>query len=63
MSYKSYKSGRANLWVLLALTLLLAAAMAVCSLFGAVDFEWDEIRDSQIFWQLRVPRVVMSVLV
>jgi iron complex transport system permease protein len=49
--------------VLLALTLLLAAAMAVCSLFGAVDFQWDEIRDSQIFWQLRVPRVVMSVLV
>ena len=60
---KERRSGRANPWVLLALTLLLLAAMAVCSLFGAVDFEWDEIKDSQIFWQLRVPRVVMSVLV
>ena len=37
--------------------------MAICSLFGAVDFEWEEIKDSPIFWQLRVPRVVMSVLV
>ncbi|MGX8714077.1 MAG: iron chelate uptake ABC transporter family permease subunit, partial [bacterium] len=45
------------------MTLLLVAAMAICSLFGAVDFEWEEIMDSPIFWQLRVPRVVMSVLV
>ena len=45
------------------MSVLLAATMAVCSLFGAVDFVWDEIQDSQIFWQLRLPRVIMGALV
>ena len=63
MTGGKYKSGRANPWIVIGLTLLLVAAMAICSLFGAVDFEWEEIKDSPIFWQLRVPRVVMSVLV
>jgi iron complex transport system permease protein len=63
MTGGKYKSGRANPWIVIGLTLLLVAAMAICSLFGAVDFEWEEIKDSRIFWQLRVPRVVMSVLV
>ena len=56
-------SGKANGWVVLGLAVLLLATMAVCSLFGAVDFEWDEIADSQIFWQLRLPRVVMGAVV
>ncbi len=63
MTGGKYKSGRANPWIVIGLTLLLVAAMAICSLFGAVDFEWEEIKGSPIFWQLRVPRVVMSVLV
>lgn len=55
--------GRANPWVLLLLTVLLLAAMAAGCLYGAVDFGWDEIGQSPIFWQLRLPRVVMSALV
>lgn len=43
--------------------LLLAAAMAVSCLLGAVDFRRDEILHSPIFWQLRLPRVLMSALV
>ena len=45
------------------LCLLLLAAMAGSSMLGAVDFTWDEMLHSPIFWQLRLPRVIMSVLV
>ena len=45
------------------LTLLLAAAMAGSCLFGAADIKMADIVNSQIFWQLRLPRVLMSVLV
>jgi iron complex transport system permease protein len=45
------------------LTLLLLAAMAGSCLLGAVDFERGEIFHSPIFWRLRLPRVLMSVLV
>lgn len=45
------------------LALLLAVAMVGSCLLGAVDFEKGEIWHSQIFWQLRLPRVIMSVLV
>ena len=54
---------RPNPWVLAGLTLLLLLAMAASCLFGAVDFRADEILRSPIFWQLRLPRVLMSVLV
>ncbi len=63
MNTRTHTSSRANPWVLLLLTLLLLAAMATSCLFGAVDFQWDEIWHSQIFWQLRLPRVIMSALV
>ena len=53
----------ANPWVLAGLTLLLLAAMAGSCLLGAVDFERGEIFHSPIFWRLRLPRVLMSVLV
>lgn len=53
----------ANPWVLGGLTLLLLAAMAASCLFGAVDFEWADLWQSPIFLQLRLPRVMMSVLV
>ena len=57
------KSTTANPWVLAGLGLLLLLAMAGSCLLGAVDFKADEILDSPIFWQLRLPRVLMSVLV
>ena len=57
------KSGRANTWVMAGLTLLLAAAMAGSCLLGAADIKMADIVNSQIFWQLRLPRVLMSVLV
>lgn len=63
MPDRSYKSSRANPWVLAGLSLLLLVAMAASCLFGAVDFKADEILQSPIFWRLRLPRVVMSVLV
>lgn len=49
--------------ILLALTLVLLAAMLLCATVGVVNLSWDELKDSQIFWQLRLPRVVLSVLV
>ena len=66
MSYKphkSHQSGGANLWVILGLTVLLLAAMAGSCLLGAVDFKASEIWHSSIFWQLRLPRVLLSVVV
>ena len=62
--YKSYKSSHANPWVVLGLSVLLAATMVVSCMFGAVDISWDEIVwRSPIFWQLRLPRVLMGALV
>ena len=54
---------KANPWVVILLILLLLATMAASCLFGAVDFKTDEILQSPIFWRLRLPRVIMSVLV
>ena len=42
--------------------LLLLAMLGSCML-GAVDFEKGEMWQSPIFWQLRLPRVLMSTLV
>ena len=55
--------GRINPWVLAGLSLLLLVAMAGSCMLGAVDFRVDEILHSSIFWQLRLPRVLLSVLV
>lgn len=63
MPRKPYKSTKANPWVVAGLTVLLLLAMAGSCLLGAVDFERGEILQSPIFWRLRLPRVVMSVLV
>ena len=63
MDSKSFKSYKANPWVLAGLSLLLVAAMAASCMIGAVDFRWDEVMQSQIFWQLRLPRVITSALV
>ena len=57
------KGTRANPWIVAGLTVLLLLAMAGSCLFGAVDFAWDEIWHSPIFWQLRLPRVLLSAIV
>ncbi|MBR6843919.1 MAG: iron ABC transporter permease [Bacteroidales bacterium] len=54
---------RANPWVMAGLVMLLAVAMAVSCLFGAVDFDRSEILHSPIFWQLRLPRVLTGAVV
>ena len=43
--------------------MLLVAAMTVCSTVGVVRFDLDKLLHSPIFWRLRLPRVVLSVLV
>jgi len=50
------------LWCLL-LAVALVAAMALCAGIGVVHFERRELLASPIFWNLRLPRVVLSVLV
>ena len=53
-----------NIWLVSAgLAVLLVAAMTVCSTVGVVRFDLDELLHSPIFWRLRLPRVVLSVLV
>ena len=51
-----------TVWLLL-LAVALAAAMLGCSMLGVVHFGWDEMWQSSIFWNLRAPRIVLSVLV
>ena len=45
------------------LALVLLAAMALCSAVGVVRFDRQSLLESPIFWNLRLPRVVLSVLV
>ena len=59
MSYRN----RVNPWVMVLLTVLLLAAMASSCLLGAADIKAADIMQSPIFWRLRLPRVLMSVLV
>ena len=57
------KRHKANPWVVLLLALLLAAAMVGSCLLGAVDFSAREVWQSPIFLQIRLPRVILSVIV
>ncbi|MCR4816926.1 MAG: iron ABC transporter permease [Bacteroidales bacterium] len=53
-----------NIWIMSALlALVLLAAMALCSAVGVVRFDRQSLLESPIFWNLRLPRVVLSVLV
>ena len=54
---------RVNPWVMVLLAVLLLAAMAGSCLLGAADIKAADIMQSPIFWRLRLPRVLMSVLV
>ena len=57
------KPKKRNTWlvcvVLLFFTVLL---MALCSGVGVVHFDLDSLTESPIFWRLRLPRIVLSVL-
>lgn len=57
------KVDRKGGWIVAALAALLAAAMVGCAMLGVVRFEWDEMWSSPIFWNLRAPRIVLSVFV
>lgn len=57
------KVDRKGGWVVAALAALLAVAMVGCAMLGVVRFEWEEMWSSPIFWNLRAPRIVLSVFV
>lgn len=53
-----------KIWIVsLLLALLLLAAMILCAGVGVVHFDTYTLLHSQIFWNLRLPRVVLSSLV
>ena len=45
------------------LTVVLLAAVLGSAMVGAVHFTWEEMWQSPIFWNLRLPRIVLAVLV
>jgi len=63
MASRRQTSYKPNVWVLLLLTVALVVSVCVSCMFGAVDFTVSEMLHSQIFWQLRLPRVLMSACV
>lgn len=50
-------------WISLLLAALLLLAMGVCASIGIIDFSWQDMGKSPLVWQLRMPRVALSVLV
>lgn len=42
---------------------MLLAAMIGCSMVGVVRFKWNDLWSSPLFWQLRLPRILLSTLV
>ena len=57
------KVDRKGGWIVAALAAVLAATMVGCAMLGVVRFEWEEMWSSPIFWNLRAPRIVLSVFV
>ena len=57
------KSSRPTPFIFLLLLFLLLAAMLGCSMLGVVHFGWADMWQSPIFWNLRMPRIVLSALV
>lgn len=50
-------------WVLLLMAVVLIAAMVLCAQAGVVRLSWQELWQSPLVWNLRMPRVVLSVIV
>lgn len=57
------KSSQPKPFIFLLLLFLLLAAMLGCSMLGVVHFGWADMWQSPIFWNLRMPRIVLSALV
>lgn len=57
------KSSRPKPFIFLLLLFLLLASMLGCSMLGVVHFGWADMWQSPIFWNLRMPRIVLSALV
>lgn len=54
---------RRKTWLVsIALMLFTLLLMALCSVVGVVHFDLQSLTESPIFWQLRLPRIVLSVL-
>ncbi len=49
-------------WLLPLLAVVLLAAMAGCMCIGVVHFSWHELWQSSLIWNLRLPRVLLSVV-
>lgn len=49
------------IWILLAL--FTVAVMFACAMMGVVDFSMQEALQSNIFWNLRLPRITLALLV
>lgn len=63
MSIRSLKSRWGFFFWTALLSLLLAAAMIGCAMVGVIKFSLSEMWTSPVFWQLRAPRIALSVLV
>lgn len=53
---------KVGLWYAV-LVLVLAGAMVGSAMMGAVHFTWEQMWQSPIFWNLRLPRIILAVLV
>ena len=49
--------------IVILLALVCVVALALCSLCGAAHIDWRDLPHSEIFWQLRLPREVLALLV
>ena len=57
------KNKKRNTWlVCIGLMLVTVLLMALCSVVGVVHFDINSLTESPIFWRLRLPRIVLSVL-
>ena len=55
---------RINIWLVCGLMgVVVVVAMCVCASMGVVAFDWGSLTESPIFWNLRLPRVILSVVV
>lgn len=50
-------------WVILLLAVMLVVAMFFCLDVGVMRFGWKDLWQSQLVWNLRLPRIVLSVIV
>lgn len=49
-------------WSIPLLAVALVAMVLICAPLGVVHFRWSEVGNSPIFWQLRLPRLLLCML-